>query len=168
MAKKQSITEEEARFAAQVLSEQHALLKKTEAELDEKLNEIREQYSARVAEYTQGIKTAMKTVTDYVTATPMMFVAGKKTVEWGSVVISKRITPPKVDIPRGMDWEDAVQKLKETKLTSYIRTIEEVDKEAIIRAVAEDDEIRKSFAFAGITVTQKETLKVEVKSEELV
>ena len=168
MAKKQIITEEQARFAAQLLSEQHALLKKTEAELDEKLNEIREAYSTQVANYTQTIKEAAKTVTDYVVVNPTVFAPGKKTVEWGSVVISKRITPPKVDIPRGMDWADAVLKLKETNLTFYIRTIEEVDKEAIIRAVADDDDIRKSFAFAGITVTQKETVKVEVKSEELV
>lgn len=171
MAKK-TITEQEAKAAAEKLTNAVGSLRQLEAEMNEKMNDIRISYEQLTSKLKEDVQTQGKIVSKYAGNNPDIF-GTKKTVDWGSVVITKRITPPKVDIPRTMDWEEALEKLKENGYTRYIRQIEEVDKDGIIRDVSSMDvdkstSLRGKLAQLGITVTQTEKINVEVKQEGLV
>jgi phage host-nuclease inhibitor protein Gam len=167
---KAKITEETARMYAGLLATAVGTLRQLEAEMNNELNQIKESYQSQSLDIQEKVKEYDKVLSKYASENPDIFPKDKKSVEWGSVIISKRITTPKVGIPSGAKWEDVVSKLKAMNLPEYVRTVEEVDKEKIIGAVssAEGEAIRGKIAMAGITVTQTEKINIEVKEEELI
>lgn len=172
MAKQKTLVSAEiAKEAANRIVENTSTLRAIEASIDDRINEIRQQYAAQIKTLQETVSVDEKTVTSYVNQNPDVFPNGKKTVEWGALIISKRITPPKVGIPSGTDWTDAIEALKSNKMGGFIRTVEEVNKDLIIASVAiegKGDEIRAELSKIGITVTQKEKVNLEVKSEDIV
>ena len=168
MAKKQQITYQQAELAIDRLTTNTAELRNIQATLDEEINKIRQGFEREIEKLKMALAEDEKTLVGYATANPTLFPPNKKSVEWGAIIISKRITPPKVDIPRGMAWEDAVESLRKIGKGEYIRTTEEVNKEGIIFDVQEQESLRIELASIGITVTQKEKINIEVKSEQIV
>lgn len=169
MAKKLKITEQEARAKATAMSEIVAEIRKKEAEMTAKINEVKEKFTKASENLLKAKDKLELELLAYAKDNPDIFPTDRKTVKWGTVVISKRVTPPKVNIARGMDWVDALDNLKKEGLTAYIRVVQEVDKEAIIRDTGSEDSnnLIAGLAAAGITVTQKERISVEVLEEEL-
>jgi len=75
-----------------------------------------------------------------------------KTIKWPTGKISWRVTPRKVNL---RDIKGILARLKELKLEQFIRTIEEVNKEAILK------EQKLAETVKGISVTQTEIFTIE-------
>ncbi len=83
-----------------------------------------------------------------------LLAADKKTVTLSSGIFGWRLTPPKVTAGRGGD-EKILDILKSLELTKYIRNIESIDKEALLK---EKPQIQ------GVRYTQTEKFFVEPKT----
>ncbi len=168
---KLKITENQARGKAERLAEVTAAIRKNEAEMNEKLNNLHQEYATKSAAWIEEEKKLKKELLEYVKANRSLFPTNKRSFNWGSVRFSYRLTPPKVGIVSGMTWDMAVDRLKEAGLVEYVRTIEEVSKEAIQIAVDSPEggnELRAELSKMGITITQSEKWDAEVAEVELV
>lgn len=165
------LTENDAKDKAQRLSEITAQLRKSEAKMNAELNEIQQKYAEKSSDLLDEEKALRKELLDFVKKNTQLFPDNKKSFSWGSVTFSHSINPPKVGIVTGMTWEDAVEKLKKEGLIGFVRTYEEVAKDAIQLAVDlpdGGDELRGKLAKIGITITQSEKWEAKVKETELV
>lgn len=89
-----------------------------------------------------------------------------KSYDLAGGTIGFRTNPPKLDKLKGFTW-DAVTVLVKEHYPDYIRTKEEVDKDAII-ALRDDEEIMPGITKkCKVMVVQDETFFVTTKEEEL-
>lgn len=110
-------------------------------------------HAERIKDLAQGVQTYCEAHRDELTK------GGKtKTAKLASGEVSWRMRPPSVMV-RGM--AAVVEALKKLKLSRYIRTKEELDKEAVL---ADPDGVE---AIKGITVSQREDFVIKPFSTDL-
>ncbi|MDY0019843.1 MAG: host-nuclease inhibitor Gam family protein [Anaerolineae bacterium] len=135
-----------------------------QAAMNDELAAIRERYEVEALPHTETIKGLTNGVQIYCEANrDKLTAAGKsKTVAFASGEVKWRVTTPKV-VVRGV--ETVLQTLKSLRLTRFIRTKEEINKEAIL---ADPEAIRH---VKGITISQSENFVIvpfETELEEVV
>lgn len=141
-----------------------AKLQKINAEKDIQITKIREKYQDKEAELCQVKEDAFEKLQHFALNNPDMFKA-RKSYEFPHGKIGFRTGTPKV-MCMFKKWEDAFVKIKSV-FPEFIRTKEEVDKEAII-ANKDNEEIAAQYPMLGVKVVQEETFFVEPKKEEAV
>lgn len=124
-----------------------------EAEMNDRLAEIRQVYEEEAAPYAERIKALSLGVQTWCEAHREELTQGGKikTVRFASGEVRWRTRPPSVLI---RSTEAVIDTLKKLGLTRFIRLKEEVNKEAIL---AEPDAIAH---IKGITISQKEDLVI--------
>lgn len=137
-----------------------------EAQMNEEINEVKERYKDEVTELSKQLKEPQEILEAF---------AKEQKANWGKkksfkllhCVIGFRTGTPKVTKKKGFSWE-AVLKLmkKNTIFSKFIRTTEEINKEAIL---AEKDEklLYKLEDLCFVNIDQDENFFVEPKVEEL-
>lgn len=157
--------EAEARRELHRFAESTSKLKGIEAEMEEKMQEIREGYSSRVAELTEAKAESFEKLNAFANENKEDLFSKRKSLELDHGVIGFRTGTPKVKKKTGITWAAALDIVKSMDLP-YVRTKEEVDRDKII-ATRKDEAAMAPLAKIGITVVQDETFFVEPKEEKI-
>lgn len=131
-----------------------------EADMNAELAAVRKSYEDQAHPHAERIKDLASGVQTYCEAHRDELTKGgkTKTAKLASGEVSWRMRPPSVAV-RGM--AAVVDALKKLKLTRFIRTKEELDKEAVLADPSAVDAIK------GISIQQKEDFVIKPFSTEL-
>lgn len=147
------------RYAAAVI-EADAL----KAELDRKVNELRAGYEERAAALGKRAEIFFADIEAYLANNPEEIPAGRKSLELLHGTVGYRTGNPTVRLPRGVDEAALCEELRCSGFPEYVRTREEVNREAVLAA---DDAARESLAAHGVKVTQtRDRFYIEIKREQ--
>lgn len=134
------------------------------AEMERKIAEIRADYEGRAAEIGRRQEDLFADIEAYVLGNPQEIPEGRKSLELLHGTVGFRTGNPTVRLPRGVDEAELCEELKCSGFPEYVRTRDEVNREAVLAA---DDAVRESLAAHGVKVTQtKDRFFVEVKREQ--
>lgn len=126
------------------------------AQSEAKIAEIRAAVDAAIAPDEAEVKALFKQVQPWWTVNAEEFTQGKrKSIELGGCLIGHRTTTPKLKLAEITEGE-AIESLKERKLDAFLRVTEELDKQAIIKALAAGDDGAMKLAELGFQVSQKD------------
>jgi phage host-nuclease inhibitor protein Gam len=134
----------------------------TKAIMDGRLKEIREDYEAQLAEAGKQIEGMMALAQQWADANPDAF-AGKKSIEMVHGTVGFRTGTPKLVKKTREKWDALVAAIRAALGGAYVRTIEEVDKESIIRDYRAGQISDATLREAKLEVTQDEAFYVEPK-----
>jgi len=138
---------------------------KLEAEMDEALTEIRSEYDADLNLIVKEKELLLATIQGYCVRNKESLFVGKKSIDTLHGKVGFRTNPPSVTLVKGFKWEQVVENLKEQKLTGYVRTIEEADKDKLL-ADRQKEGVCNLFPVIGVKVSQEEKFFIELKKEE--
>lgn len=143
------------------IGEAERAIEQANNEMNAKLEEVKQPYMERVGQHQHHLAALVEGLYAYAQGNRSELTDGdkKKTVTLPTGTFSWRMTPKSVLI-KGKD--DVLAKLKELKLDRFIRTKEEVDKEAMLK------EESVAVSVDGITIEQREEFVVkpaETKAE---
>jgi phage host-nuclease inhibitor protein Gam len=134
------------------------------AEMERKIAEIRADYEGRAAEIGRRQEDLFADIEAYLLGNPQEIPEGRKSLELLHGTVGFRTGNPTVRLPRGVDEAALCEELRCSGFPEYVRTREEVNREAVLAA---DDPTRESLAAHGVKVTQtKDRFFVEVKREQ--
>lgn len=158
-----NITRQQAEDAFAEFSRAQSNLKKVEAEMEIKITAVRENYSTAIDAYTKAKDEKFAVLQTYALENEGLF-DKKKSLVLTHGVIGFRTGTPALKTLKGFTWKSVVNLVKEF-LPDYLRTVEEVNKEALL-AQRDNEEVNKQFTKCGVEVKQDENFFVEPKEEE--
>jgi phage host-nuclease inhibitor protein Gam len=134
------------------------------AKMDEAMTKIREKYADELADLKELQDTNNEIVKVYCVENQEALFAKKKSYETVHGTVGFRTGTPALKTAKGFTWA-AVLTLAKKVLPNYIRTKDEVNKEALL-ADREKPEIKVAFEEIGVVVEQGETFFIDLKKEE--
>jgi len=158
------VTTEQMELAFADYARADARTQKINATMDIEMTKIREKYADELTKLSEQKEKSFDILQAFATANQAELFAKKKSMETVHGVLGFRTGTPKLKTLKGFTWASVTQLLKEY-LPSYVRTIDEPNKERLL-ADRDDDATRALFPKVGISVTQDETFYVEPKKEE--
>lgn len=161
-----NVTLEQAQLASEQYANTQAKLATIEAKLNEELNRVKSKYKEQITELQEELEPQVEVLEVFAKEQQPNW-GKKKSMDLLHTTIGFRTGTPKVDKDKKFTWDAVVQLLSKNKLfKSFIRTKQEVDKEAII--ACKDNELLKLLTEeAFVFIVQEETFYVEAKREEL-
>ena len=162
-----NVTLEQAQEASELFAVKQTELSAIEAEVNEEINRVKSKYQEKITTLKEELKEPFETLEVYANEQQDNW-GKKKSYELLHSVIGFRTGTPKVDKKKGFTWEAVVELLKKNRVFKpFIRTVEEVNKEAIL-AEKNESLIGKLKEDCFITIVQEETFYVTAKAEQLV
>jgi phage host-nuclease inhibitor protein Gam len=158
------VTLEQAQDASAKFAHAAARLSMIEAEMNERINKIRNEYYEEIVRLNEE-KASQSAILEAYGIDQKENWGRKKSFELFHSIIGFRTGSPKVVKDKKFTWEGITELVKE-QFPSFIRTHAELDKEAII-ALRDDALFQKLKKACYLDVVQSETFYVETKSEEL-
>lgn len=136
-------------------------------ELDRELTAAREKYEAPLGALTKQIEERTVILESWASANPGEFPKQRKSIELLHGTLGYRTGTPKLKTLPKWTWDRVLEKLRELgkPVLGFIRTKEEVNKEAILNAVAEGHLLDREERNFGVAVVQDEAFFVEPKLE---
>ena len=137
------------------------------AELEESIRKTRAGYEAAFARLDETAAALLADVEAWAAGHPEEF-KDRKSLELLHGTIGFRTSTPRVAIPRGTDEDELAATLAGEGLDCYVRLRRELDKPAILAAVADvgdGGESEAVLAAYGIRVRQSERFFAEVREE---
>ena len=155
---------DEAQEASAKYADVSARLGVIEAQLNDRINRIRDQFQEEIIQLNMEKERQMEVLETYAKEQKCNW-GKRKSVELLHSVIGFRTGTPKVTKDRKFSWEDVLDMVKE-KFPSLVRVKCELDKEAIIsmREEAQFQDLQKT---CFVDVVQEETFFVEAKLQSL-
>jgi phage host-nuclease inhibitor protein Gam len=144
-----------------------ALLKNREREIksvmDAEIIEVKSRYEESLGPVRSALEVGMECAREWANAHPEEF--GKsKSIDMTQAVIGFRTGQPQLKTLRGWTWDRILEKLSLTALGQvFIRVKKEVDKQALMRAMGDDEEQLRAH---GLRLAQEETFYVDPKLSE--
>lgn len=139
---------------------------KIEAEIDAQLTEIRQEYESDLNLIVKEKDLLLATIHGYCVRNRDSLFIGKKSLDTLHGTLGFRNNPPSLTLLKGFKWEIVLENLKEKKLTAYVRTVEEANKEKLL-ADREKEGVCNLFPELGVKVSQDEKFFIELKKEEV-
>ncbi len=125
---------------------------------------INEGYEFALAECAQALQVKTEALRAWAEANPDQFAKGRKSIEFLSGTLGFRTGTPKLAlVSRAWTWVKALAAVQ-LLLPSFIRSVPEIDKEAII---AQREELAEFLPKCGLKVAQDESFFVEPKLTEV-
>lgn len=118
------------------------------------LNALEEKYRPQLNDLKTKLETAQTVIEEFVKANDSIF-DGKKSTRFGVGTIGYRSGTPKLQLLDGWDWDKVKPELDE----KYIRTVQEIDKTALLKDFKEEPETLEEV---GLTITQEETFFIKL------
>ena len=137
---------------------------KIKAEMDLKMAKIREANANELASLDEEKDAALVIVQAFAMQNREELFSKKKSMEMANGTIGFRTATPALKPLKGFTWA-SIAKLVKVSLPSYIRTIEEVDKQSLL-ADREVEEVATKLKQVGVQVVQDEAFFIEPKKEE--
>jgi phage host-nuclease inhibitor protein Gam len=162
-----AVTLEQAEKASGEFAAGQNKLEKIEAKLNEEINKIKDKYQDQITEIKDELEEPASILECFAKEQKSSW-GKKKSVELLHCTIGFRTGTPKVVKDKKFTWDAVLELMKKNKLFKhFIRTTEEVNKEAIL---GENDEklMEQLKKDCYIEVDQDEKFFVAVKKEELV
>jgi phage host-nuclease inhibitor protein Gam len=133
------------------------------AKMDAEITEIRSRYEVEITGLGICIDTLMDKAQRWAEANPDAF-GDRKSIEMIHGTVGFRTGTPKLKLLSGWTWNKVLEFLVINKLTDFIRSKQDVDKELILsnRDCLKEQTLRQ----IGVRVVQDETFFVEPKREE--
>lgn len=152
-------TREEMETLVGQIAAQQNFISQTTTLMDQRIIEVRAEYEQQIAGAQEDLKPLMEAARSWCEANGDAF-AGKKSIEMVQGIVGFRTGTPKLKTLAGWTWDRVLEKLR-TTCREFIRTKEEVDKEAIIGARENllDGDLRNM----GVKIVQDESFFVEPK-----
>ena len=160
-------TREQAEEAVRVITTLKIRERKLKSEMDAKLTEVKKRYEEELSGLAEKITPAVESIHAWAERHPEDF-GGKKSLPMLHGVIGWRTTPPSLKPLKGFTWPAVLERLLGLGRREYIRSKEEVNKEALLAAresedlkgmyvqVIQDDEF---FVEPAITETENRQVK---------
>jgi phage host-nuclease inhibitor protein Gam len=155
---------ESADAALLQLGRVEALLQKTEASLNTKLQKVRDEYELTTRTHVDMKEQIIRGLEEFCCEHQADF-AERKTRDLTHGTIGFRMSPPTVlQLSKKFPWKTIMELLRKTKWgTGFVRTKSEIDKEAIKTAFAAKEISEKSLAAVGIKVDQADNFVYDIK-----
>jgi phage host-nuclease inhibitor protein Gam len=140
-----------------------AQLRKLEAELDQEIADLTEEFDTDINILTKKNELLMAVIKGYVVVNKDSLIPeGKKSFDTLYGKVGFRLSTPSVKPLRSLKWEELVILTKAT-LPGYIRTVDEVDKAKII-ADRDKEGMKAKLETIGMKVSQTESFFIELKT----
>lgn len=159
-----NVTRETAEESMGLFADAANSLYKIEAEMNVKINAVRDQYQEQINKFNEQKDEQMEVLEVFAEENFESW-GKKKSFELLHGIVGYRTGTPKVKFEKGFNSKSVTVILKE-HYPRYVRTVDEMDKEKII-ADREMEGFDKLCKKGHITVVQDETFYVESKSEDL-
>ena len=143
----------------------HAKREEINAEIDQKLTEIREQYASQLTELTDRVNDNFKKLQMYYEVKPELFTK-RKSIDTSHGMIGFRTGTPKLKTLRGYTWAAVLKLLQAKEAINFLRTKIEPAKDLLL-ANREKPEVVTLMTEVGIEVVQDDTFFIDLKKEEL-
>lgn len=160
---KELISRKEAESVIQEYAEATSEMKGIEADLELKIQKIREQDAGKLLVLKTKQSEAMDKLQYFAEFNKQEYFEKKKSMELSHGVIGFRIGTPKVKAFK-TTLAKAFEAVRLAKMKSLIRIKEELDKDKIINS-RKDDVLMSKLKAIGLEVVQDETFFVEAKEE---
>lgn len=148
-----------------VVGEICALTIKSDAlvvQMDEYIQEVRERYQTDLTAIKEKLPPLMALAQDWAEANPSAF-GQNKSIEMTHGTVGFRTGMPTVKTLAGWTWAKVLVAVKSLRLVSYIRTYEEIDKDAII--ADRKTILQETLRQMGLRIKQEESFFVDSKRE---
>lgn len=155
-----SLEQAEAHFADFATAD--AKIHQITAKMDGEIVKIREKYQDKLTELGEQREAAFELLQHFAQTNPDHFVK-RKSLEMAHGIIGFRTGTPSLKTLKGYTWA-AVLNLVKNYLPEFVRTKEDVNKEALIDRRDEDD-IKDNLTRCGMKIEQSEGFYVEPKKE---
>ncbi|HPN37203.1 MAG TPA: host-nuclease inhibitor Gam family protein [Melioribacteraceae bacterium] len=161
-------TYEELELQLKEYAVNYAALVKKEAEMNEKLNKIKQDYEEKTKELRYTTETIQGEINAFCTKNKSDFdKVRSKEFQFGTVGF--RVNPPKVTLlNRKYNLKTVLELVKRLYKKAYVRVKEDLDKEAILADYAGKKLDDGKLAGVGLKVDQDEQFYIDAKYEELV
>lgn len=126
-------TREEAEALVRFITKAKATERRLKAELDGKVADLKKTYEGNLSEIAEQISPCVESLRAWAESNPTEF-NGKKSLEMLSGTIGWRTSPPALKTAKGFTWAAVLGRLKDLGHWEFVRTKEEVNKEAILAA----------------------------------
>ena len=160
MAKEVKVTRSDFEKAASDFFEATHEIQKINAEKALEVQAIEKEFEEelRVAKTKQEVSET--TLSKFALANKDLLLTGKsKTAEVGRVKVSFRSGSGKLVLVEGTDWDAVLAKAKE-ELPDYVRTVEEIEKDKIIK---DCDLLKDKLEVCGLKVETEEKVSFKLK-----
>jgi len=135
--------------------------------MDRGITAIREAYETPISTLGKAIEEKTALLETWASANPDEFPPGRKSVEMVQGVIGYRTGMPKLKTLLRWTWAKVLDAIKAAGITEFVRVKEEVDKEAILSAFAQERVTSADLKHFGVEVAQDEAFFVEPRLEAL-
>lgn len=159
LAKPELETQEDFRAAVTQIAADMLAERELKNALDARLQAVRLEFETDLLDLAQDIELRTELCAEYATRHPDLFPRDAKSLDLGVAVVGFRTGTPKVKALKRWTLSAALDAIKSRKWFQFIRTTEELDKEAIIAARAEFP--NDKLAAVGLAVVQDETFFVQ-------
>ena len=160
---KTPFTREQAEESMRLLAIETYKLDAEEASLNKELATVRTKHEAEITAFKETIELLEAQIRSWADKTPDAF-AKKKSVDMVHGTCGYRTSPPSIKTIPGVTWEK-VTAILDSKRPDFIRTVKEVDKEALLasRSIMKADD----YAMLGLRINQPEEFFVDPKKDEV-
>jgi phage host-nuclease inhibitor protein Gam len=161
-----NVSLENAQEASELYATQQNKLEKIEAKMNDEINKVKAKYADEVTELQQSLAEPLEVLQVFASEQKNNW-GKKKSQELLHTIIGFRTGTPKVTKDKKFTWDAVLALMKKNMVFSkFIRTSEEINKEAIL---SEKNEavLNQLKEEAFVSIDQEEKFYVELKKEEL-
>jgi len=152
----------EAQAAANLYAEASIKKDKLNAQLNEKLYALRQQFEPQITELEEVLAEPVELLETFAIEQRKNW--DGKSIELANCVIGFRTNPPSVAKPKKVTWDYLVGMMKDSKLLKpFVRVKEDVDKAAILKL--NDPKVLSAMQKIGIEIEQEENFFVDTKKD---
>jgi len=160
-----NVTLEQAQEASAKYTNSYTKLTMIDARMNEEINTIKRKYQDRITDLKGDMEEPTEVLQVYAREQKKTW-GKKKSMELLHTVIGFRTGNPKVEKSKKFTWEGITDLVKGI-LPEFIRTKDELNKEAILALKEDDDQLAVLKEKCYISVVQDEAFYVEPKKEEV-
>lgn len=160
-------SEAEAHEAMRLFAEKSSQLKALEAKMELDIQKARDKYKLKIETLRLEKDDSFDKLKAFAEEHRNDLFTKRKSLDWTHGILGFRTSTPKVDKPSRITWANILEIIKKENLTRFLRTKEEINKEAIVECREDEEVMAKLKDVAGLEVVQTETFFVEPKEEEI-
>ena len=168
MKKKQTTTTIKTRDELESVMGEYAAAyiecEKLKLEMEKELNAVRQRFEYAIAQHSEVCDGLFEDIQAWAVLNPGEF-TGKKSIDTLHGTIGFRTSPPAVKQVPGVKVEHTIGKLLADRMICWIRTKDELDKDAILADYSAKATGDGQLMDYGLKVEQKETFYAEVRHE---
>jgi phage host-nuclease inhibitor protein Gam len=136
-------------------------------QMEDELAEVRDRHSPGIADATADVEAERKMILEYLTYYKDLFDGPPRSTEFPAGTVGYRRGPEKLKTLSGWTWARVLEKVKALNVEEWLRTIVDVDKDAILRdATGENADPATPLNQIGLKIAQDDKPFIDINREE--